>query len=406
MRRKAEFSRLIGVLATTCTLGCQPAQPPAPQLPPAEVTVSRPLQQEVTEALEFTGTTAALESVEVRARVTGFLQEIHFQPRAKVSKGDALFTIDPRPFKASLDAALADLDAKKARLEKAEFDFERFKGLYDQGSATQEEMVKATTDRDALRAAVAAAQAAVENAQLQFDWCQVTAPIYGRIGRNLVDPGNIVAADSTVLASLVNDDDIYVYFNASERDVLTLRERFRRDSAAAGGNPQSQPEIQDLREPAYMGLMTEDGHPHAGVLDYAAPELDPATGTIQVRARIPNPDAVLIPGLFVRVRVPVGQPYSALLVTERALGSDQGQRYLLVVNEKNEVEYRPVKVGTLEHGLRAISAGLKAEDWVIVTGIQRVRPGVTVKPVETPMPVGPAAPLAPTTAPAAGAPAH
>ena len=390
-----------GVLVMALVWGCA-RQPPPLQPPVAEVTVSHPMAQRVTDTLEFTGTTAALESVDVRPRVTGFLEEVQFQPRAKVNKDQVLFTIDERPFKNVLDSAIAAEAALQAQLVKAQSDYDKVQRLLPQGAASQDEFTAALSTRDSLVAQIAQAQAQIHSAQLNFDFCTVTSPIHGRISRNLVDPGNIVVADNTLLATIVDDDAVYAYFNPSERDVLTLRAEIRRQAAAAGASAASQVDLAQTRPPAYLGLMTEDGFPHKGAIDYAAPQLDASTGTIQLRARFPNDDAVLLPGLFVRISVPISEPYQALTVTERALSSDQGQRYLLVVNDKNVVEYRRVTIGTLHDGMRVISAGLKPEDWVIVNGIQRVRPGATVKPIQAPMPTEPAAAHA---APPASAPA-
>jgi multidrug efflux system membrane fusion protein len=298
-----------------------------------------------------------------------------------------------------LDSAKAELLAKKAELVDREFEFNKVEGLMASGSATPDERVTARARLEATLASIAKSQAEVERAQLDLGFCRVTAPIHGRISRNLIDAGNIVTADATVLATIVNDDVIYAYFDASEREVLTLRSRGHRHRETGAGTA-SEPEP----PPAYLALMTETGFPHEGAIDYVSPKLDVSTGTIQVRGRFPNPDGVLLAGLFVRVRVPVSEPYQALTVTERALASDQGQRYLLAVSAQNVVEYRPVQVGTLQDGLRVIGAGIAAEDWIIVSGIQRVRPGVTVTPNRTPMPTGPAvssrAPSAPAPAPA------
>jgi len=385
------------VAALLASSGCGSGPPPTSAPPPAEVTVSRPLVQEVTDSLDYTGTTAALATVEVRARVTGFLQKVHFEPRAKVRQGDVLFTIDPRPFDLALASDKATLEAKKNELTKAQFDAEKVADLFKREVAAKDEYVEKTSRRDALIAEVARAEAQVRTAQLNLDWCSVTAPTNGRISRNLVDPGNIVTADVTLLANIVYDDSIYAYFNASERDVLILRERARTEAAAASGIPASQPEMRDQHWPVQMALMTEQGYPHQGMLDYTAPQVDAGTGTIQVRGIFPNPTGSLLAGLFVRLRVPIGKPKPALLVTERALGSDQGQRFVLVVNDKNVVEYRPLKIGSLQEGLRVIDAGLTPSDWVIVNGIQRVRPGVTVKPVQAPMPTPPQATTAAAT---------
>jgi RND family efflux transporter MFP subunit len=382
--------------------GCQDKPAPAAALP-AEVTVCRPLQRQISDAVEYTGTTTAPESVDVRARVTGFLEKVLFEPRARVSAGNAIFEIDARPFKAALDRAEADVLTKKAQLAKAEFDAERIIELAEKGVAAPDELSNATSNRDAFRAAHAAAKAIAQQAALELSWCTVTAPISGRISRNYIDTGNIVTADQTVLARITNDDSLYAYFNCSERDLLTIRERARQQTTADGAPPTSMPEVSQAKWPMFLGMMTEKGFPHAGVMDYTSPEVDASTGTLQVRGVFPNSENLLLPGLFVRLRVPIGKPYPAMVVSERALGSDQGQRYLLVVNDKNIVEYRPVSVGTLDSGLRVITQGVGESDWVIVSGIQRVRPGATVKPIQSAMPADPANTSSPTSAPVASA---
>lgn len=382
---------LSGLMVVGALWGCGQTPAPTPPLP-AEVTVSRLTTELVTDALEYTGTTAPLEAVDIRARVTGFLEEVCFRPRAIVNKGDVLFLIDQRPFKNALDSAIAVEAALQAQLRKAQSDLDKVERLVPQGVASQDELTAAVAARDALAGQIAQAQAQIQTARLNFDFCRVTAPIHGRVSRNLMDPGNIVAADNTVLTTIVNDDAVYAYFNFSERDALVLRAEIHRRLEAAGKSPRELLDLAEARPAAFLGLMTEDDFPHAGHIDYVAPNVDPGTGTVEARARFENTAGMLLPGLFVRLRIPVTEPYQALTVTERALGSDQGQRYLLVVNEQNIVEYRPVKIGTLHGGSRVILGGVSPDDRVIISGLQRVRPGVTVHPV----------PAFTTTAPAAG----
>lgn len=378
----------------------RPAAPPAAR-PPVEVTVSHPLVQTMTETLEFTGTTAPAAMVEVRARVSGFLEAVWFEPRDRVAAGQVLFEIDARPFAAERDKAAASVAALTAEFAKAESDRAKVEELFERGVTSSDELTTARTRSAALQAQIAGAEAALAEAELRLNWCRVEAPITGRISRNLLDPGNLVTADATVLATIVNDDVIYAYFDASEIDVLRLREAARtgRLTSPAEG---PQPEIRALQWPVHLGVMTDTGYPHTGVLDYSAPALDPGTGTVQVRGRFDNMDGVLMAGLFVRVQVPASAPFDALLVAERALGFDQGQRFALVVNAQNIVEYRPVEVGSLRDGLRVIRAGLRPDEQVIVNGLQRVRPGVTVQPMHGPMPADPAA--APTSPVPATAP--
>ncbi len=395
---------LVAGLACLAISACETKPPPAAPPPPAEVVVSRPLVEEVTESVEATGTTAPLAAVDVRARVTGFLESMLVAPRSLVEPNQPLFTIDRRPFELRLRSAEAEADSRRAQLAKAEFDAEKISELYKRGSASLDELTRETTTRDALRAAVAAADATVAEAALQLEWCTVVAPVAGRISRNLVDVGNIVAADTTVLANIVDDSQVLVYFHVSEQDTLALRQRVRTQRIEAGEPPDVAGDLRTLRHPVYIGLMTEDGYPHAGIFDYAAPALDPTTGTQQVRAVFDNADGQLLAGLFCRVRVPIAAPAPARMVAERALGLDQGQRYVLVVDDQNVVHYRPVQVGPLRGQLRVVRSGLSADDRVIVNGIQRVRPGVTVKPVEVPMqrdaPATTRAASSPTTAPA------
>ncbi|HKQ48288.1 MAG TPA: efflux RND transporter periplasmic adaptor subunit [Phycisphaerae bacterium] len=364
--------------------GCEGKPAPAAAMP-AEVTVCQPLQRQITDAVEYTGTTSAPESADVRARVTGFLEKVLFEPRARVNAGDPIFEIDARPFKAALERAEADVKANEAQLVKAEFDAERIIELQEKGVASPSEFTKEIANRDMVRASLAASKAIAEQAALEYSWCKVTAPITGRISRNYIDTGNIVTADQTVLARITNDDSLFAYFNCSERDVLTLREWARKEYVGDGGSPTSMPEIRQVKWPMYLGLMTEEGFPHVGVMDYTSPEVDASTGTLQVRGVFPNSNNILIPGLFVRLRLPIGKPYPATVVPERVLGSDQGQRYLFVVNAKNVVEYRPVAVGTLDAGLRVITQGISDSDWVIVSGMQRVRPGASVNAQRVPM---------------------
>lgn len=376
----------IGLFVPACDR--QSKTPPA--LPPAVVVVSQPVERMTAEYLEYTGNTAAIESVEIRARVKGFLQSIQFEPRAKVKKDDVLFKIEPDQYEAKLAQAKAEVDGNKARLDMAEYDVNRIENLLTQDAAAVYEHNQAIAKRDEAKAALAASHAAVDDAQLNVWYTQVKAPISGRISRNMVDAGNLVEAGTTLLATITKDDDVYVYFDVSEADVLRLK-------AKAATTQPGRPEHLNY-PPAYVGLMNESGYPHAGQLDYYSPTLDSSTGTIEVRGRFPNQNGDLLPGLFARIRVPVGKPRKTICVSEMALGIDQGQYYLLVVSDKNVVEYRRVKVGLLDEGLRTIEEGIAPTDWVITSGMQRVRPGAAVNVERTPM-VGQAA-TATGTAPA------
>jgi len=380
--------------------GCESKQDQAlTTMPPPVVVVSLPVVREVTEYLEATGNTEPLESVVVQARVKGFLESIHFTPRQRVKKDDLLFVIDPRPFQVALDQAKGQLALRQAQAKFAEYDLSRVTKLGAQDAAAERERRESQSKMEEAQAAVVIAQSAVDEAQLDLDFANVKAPISGRISRNLVDVGNLINPGQDQLATITNDDSVYAYFNVSEPDVLRLTRKYGRVRQQTASQPHEQ-------VPAFLGLMDETDYPHEGWLDYVDPRVDPSTGTISVRGVFPNPDDILKAGFFVRIRIPIGKPESALLVAEQALGMDQGQSYLLVVNDKNRVEYRRVHTGLLENGLRVVTDGLAAEDRVIVIGLQRVRPGVEVSPQPAPMDSvanGTFHSQVPATGPAAGA---
>jgi RND family efflux transporter MFP subunit len=382
-RLKSLLAGAIFILAA----GCSQQQNTYVEPPPPKVTIARPLQQNVVDHLEFTGTTQAVEKVEVRARVAGFLQSMHFTPGTQVKKGDLLFVIDPREYRAELNAAKAELESTKAQLRRAKIELARAERLFAQRAGAEAEVVKWRGERDMAEAAVARAEAQVDRAQLNLDYTQVTAPAAGRLGRNLVDLGNLVGEkEATLLTAVTRYDPMYAYFNLNERDLLQVMEKYRQEFAKKGldanVDPGSKADI-----PLFLGLANEEGYPHEGILDFGESEVDVSTGTLQLRGVFPNPGNVpkLLPGLFTRIRMPVEQRENAQLVTERAIGADQGGRYLLVVGSENVVEKRPIAMGQLVDGLRVIEEGINADDWVIVNGIQRARPGAKVAPQRTDM---------------------
>lgn len=355
-------------------LGCeQKNQYVAPPLP--TVTVSRPLQKEVLEYLEFTGTTQSIASVDVRARVQGVLQNIYFQDGGMVKKGDLLCIIEPSSYKAAVDKAAADLESKKAQLEKAEIEYQRNQRLYKENAASERDLVNSKAARDSAKAAVAISEAALDDAKISLGYTTVYAPLSGRIARRQVDVGNLVGAgEYTLLTTIKQYDPMYVYFTLNEHQLLKLRKMQRK-----GKGQVNEEKLSDI--PLYLGLANEDGFPHEGRLDYADLGVDPGTGTILMRGIFPNPPPyVILPGLFARIRLPIGKTDNALLVSERALGSDQLGDYLLLVNSENVVEHRTVKTGTLVDGMRVVTEGLKSDEWVVVNGLQRARPGAKVNP--------------------------
>ncbi|MEN6487037.1 MAG: efflux RND transporter periplasmic adaptor subunit [Syntrophobacteraceae bacterium] len=341
--------------------------------PPMAVTVARPVQQAVTDYAEYTGVVDAVESVEVRARVEGYLESVRFKPGARVKQGDLLFVIDPRPYQARLDEAKAELARRQAEMINAETILKR-KELALQSKAVSElEAVQAKADHDVARAAVLAAQASLQTAELNLSYTRVLAPIGGRISRNMVDVGNLVgASERTLLATIVNDDPVYAYFNVNERDLLQYQQK--QESPTSGNG----------RTRVFLGLSGQQGFPFEGRIDYVDNRLDRSTGTIQVRGVFSNRDRRLTAGLYARIQVPTGTRENALLVPESAVGTDQRGEYLLAVNAQNVVEYRQVTTGALVGDLRVIESGISPDDRIVVVGLQRARPGLTVAPSDGP----------------------
>jgi RND family efflux transporter MFP subunit len=364
--------------------------------PPPEVTVSQPLAREITTYNEFTGHTVAVEAVDIRARVQGYLQSFNFKPGEKVKKGDLLFIIEPSLYQARVDQAQADLEGKDAQYRAAQAQLEITEAIFQRSAGSRTDLVQKTQARDLAKAQLAIARANLEAAKLDLSYTHIFAPIDGRIDRNFVDVGNLVGSgQATLLASIVNDDPVFVYFTASERQLLQFRELQRQKRTVV---PEGQHNV------AFLGLATEMGFPHAGRVDYAGNKVDPDTGTIEVRALFPNPDHVILAGLFARVRLPYTRE-NALLVPDVAVQADQGGSYLLLVDAQNTVQYRRVHVGPVTDGdLRVVQDGVTSEDWVVVDGLQRARPGSVVKPLRTetnvPQPT-PAADAAPTSPPSA-----
>ncbi len=376
MRKKKIFLNnsllfvVAGLILGTTSCNRQEA-PQAP--PPPKVTVSQPVMRELIEWDEYTGRIEAVDSVEVRARVNGYLESIHFKDGQIVKKGDLLFVIDPRPYQADLDSAKAALKLAKARLELAKNDLARAKKLLSARAISEEEADTRSSDERVAQATVEQSEAAIEAAKLNVEYTQVTAPITGRISRKLVTEGNLIngGTGGTLLTTIVSLDPIYCYAEADEQSYLKYI-RLAREGA--------RPSSREVRNPAYLALSDETGFPHKGYIDFVDNQMDPNTGTMTGRAVFPNPDLTLTPGLFARLRIPGSGKYNAILLPDESIGSDQSQRFVLVVNDKDIVEYRKVIVGPVINGFRVISEGVKPEDWVIVNGVQRAIPGAKVAP--------------------------
>ncbi|MHB8866924.1 MAG: efflux RND transporter periplasmic adaptor subunit [Pirellulaceae bacterium] len=344
--------------------------------PPPEVTVAQPIRQAVTETLEFTGNTRSPAVVEIRSRVTGYLQKVAFEDGANVEAGDLLFVIDPAPFQADFDLAEAAVQKAQAAEQLAKANLARAVQLQKERAIAQQDVDTANAELASASASVKAAAASLRKAELDLGYAEIRAPISGRIGRHLIDAGNLVNAEQSLLAVIENIDPIFAYFYVSESILLRFMQLVR--DQVIPDPAQHPPELQ-------LGLQNDDGFPHQGYLDYRELGVDPTTGTISRRGVFPNPDRVLIPGLFVRLRASLGDPTPKLLVEERAIGTDQRGAYLLVVNDENVVEYRSVKLGVQVGGLRVIEQGVQDSEWVVVNGLQRARPGTPVEPQRTEM---------------------
>jgi membrane fusion protein, multidrug efflux system len=364
--------------------------------PPPPVKVARPLVRPVTDYLEQTGSASAVASVNLVARVPGYLESVNFRDGSIVNKGDVLFVIEPATYVANVKLAEATLAQQRAQLTRNSEEYDRQLRLVKQSASSQANVEKWLAERNSAAAAVDQARANLDIAKINLGYTRVTAPFTGRIGRHLVDAGNLVGTPSpTTLATIEQIEPIDVYFSVDEPDVLRIHAMIRKQGLGPA----------DIyRIPVDAGLQTDTGYPHEGRLDFIDTGLDPSTGTLQVRAVFPNRDHLLLPGVFVRVRVPVEQDKGALLVSNRALGVDQSGPYLLVVNADDVVEQRTVQTGALVDGLRVITGGLSKSDWVVVEGLQRATPGskVAVNRVEGTATTAPPAGTAGATAPKPG----
>ncbi|HEX2942267.1 MAG TPA: efflux RND transporter periplasmic adaptor subunit [Rhodopila sp.] len=365
----AGLGAALGVLMLVS--GCKKTNQYAPP-PPEKVSVAKPIQRKITRYLNSTGNTEAIASVDLVARVEGFVQSINYTDGAAVKAGDILFVIEPLPYQAKLNQAQAAEAAAKAQLVNAQATFQRQEALQRNSVASVQALDDARGQRDSAQANLLQAQANTQIAAINYSYTRVQAPFDGRVSAHLVSVGELVGSSPTKLATITQMKPIHVTFNVSETDVLKVREEMRRRGLSR----------EDVSKVAVeIGLQNETGYPHAGHLDYVSPTVDPSTGTLMARAILDNADYALLPGYFARVRVALQSDIPALLVPDSALGTDQGGAYLLVVGPGNKVEEVHVKTGPEEGTLRVIESGLKPDDQVVVDGLQRATPGQTVAPV-------------------------
>jgi RND family efflux transporter MFP subunit len=376
-----EFCALV-LGACLTVAGCARAPGEAPAAAPIAVTVSYPVERDVTDYADFTGRTAAVDSVEVRARVSGYLDRVYFKEGTLVKKDDKLFEIDPRPYRADFERAKGTVAQYDARVRRLERDYQRARKLIVRAAVGQEEYDRYEADYREAVASLDVAKANRDLAALNVEYANVMAPVSGRVSRYVVTVGNLIQSgdqnSGTVLTTIVSVDPMYAYFDLDERTVLRIRQLIREGKARSAGQ---------TSWPVALSLATEEGFPHQGTIDFEDNQVNPKTGTLRVRGVFPNKDEALSPGFFARVRVPIGQAHQALLVTDRAIDSDQGEKVLYIVNKSHEVVSRPVRLGALHDGLREITSGLEPGEQVIVSGLQQVRPGIRVEPELLNMPV-------------------
>jgi RND family efflux transporter MFP subunit len=370
----------IALLLALCLglTGCSRAAPEGPAAAPIEVMVSYPVKRQVTDSSDYTGRIAAVDSVEVRARVSGYLDKINFKEGTLVKKGEVLFEIDPRPFQAQVDFAKAQLVSADAAVKKAKADNARNKFVArTPGAVSQQELDQSQAAEEQAAADVEKAKASVETNQLNLGYTKVLSPIDGRISRFNLTVGNLVTQDQSLLTTIVSVDPMYGYFDVDERTVLQVREMIRKGKVKSA---------RDIDWPVFLSLANEEGFPHKGIINFVDNQVNPRTGTLRLRAVFANPDETLTPGYFGRYRVPIGYPHDALLVTDRAIDTDQGQKIVYVIDKSNKVVVRPIRSGALNDGLRVVEDGLQPGEQVVVNGIQQVRPGMAVEPKVVDMP--------------------
>ncbi|WP_284070443.1 efflux RND transporter periplasmic adaptor subunit [Serratia marcescens] len=368
MKAKTLLSTAAAVSIAFAVAGCNDSAPSATAPPPPAVPVAEVLVRPVTPFVEFSGSLTAVQRVELRPRVAGYIQAVNVPEGRVIEKGHPLFRIDPRPFQAALDAAAARLQEAEATATLAQADFARARTLFNQKVIAREPFDAATAAMNVSKARVNAAKAALTAAQLDMTFTRVTAPIAGRVGRTLITEGNYVASGVTALTTIVSVNPLHVYFDVDERTYL--------QSLAAWRDKTATHEIKVM-----TALIGDKTYSRPGRVDFIANAAERTTGTVRLRAVIDNPDGRLSPGLFAKIKLETGAPQAKVLIADRSIGTDQSRRYVLVVDKNNKTEYRPVELGPVVDGMRVIERGLQPGERIVVKGL--VRPGMAVTPRPT-----------------------
>lgn len=367
----------VAMVTALSLCGCHQQTQGTPTLPPTNVTVAKAVEKEVVNYQEYTGNTAAVSSVDIRARVSGYLDKVSFEEGAILKAGDLLFVIDPRPYKAAFDQAQANVEQAKSQLALATGNYQRAEKLFQTNVIDAQTYQTQLENRNQANATLLGNQAALETAQLNLDFTQIRSPIDGQTSTYKYTIGNLItggdSSNSGVLTTIVSIDPIYVYVNVDERGLLAYQEMVRSGKSIAP---------KDGQTPIEMQLANENNFPHKGVIDFVDNQVDPNTGTIRVRGVFANKDRVLRPGLFAQVRIPASPEYKSLLISDLCVAYDQGQPIVYAVGTDNIATAKPVKLGAIFDGLREVKEGIAPEDRIVVNGVVRLRPGVSVLPKE------------------------
>ncbi len=366
---RAGLSVIAMVVMATVITACGNSQAEAPPPPPPEVDAAQVVTKSVRQWDEFTGRIAAIGAVDIRPRVSGYIDRIAFKEGDMVKAGDLLFVIDPRPYRATYDSAVAQLERARASAQLAEAQYKRAESLVKTDAISIDTYDTRNAALGQTSADVHAAEAARATAKLNLDFTEVRSPIAGRVSRALLTLGNLVQADQTVLTSVVSQDPVYVYFQPDEQSFLRYRELARNGERASSDNP------------VRVGLASENGFPHSGAMNFVNNQVDAATGTINVRATVPNPDGVFVPGLYARVQLEGRAEYVAMLIDGKAIMTDQDRKYVYVLGTEDKAKRKDIVLGSVHDGLRVVQSGLDANDKVIVAGLQKIfAPDTKVKP--------------------------